>query len=444
MENEEKCVEEQSLATHTDTNNTSAFPLDTPEAMGRKRVRTRVSKSSSSRKSYIAVATSLGKSNTANIISKKKSSYLPQKKEPQEDTSNVNWDTSLESMFERLSKEADEVIGRTMQMLDQKEEVYPREQQPHCEYRESGYSYSTKIAIEKPIYPFEHKGKVSQSHNTNKKSYKTQRGNKYQNNAAPIKIQESPKEVVSYPEMNVDPNAPIRLNKYLANAGVCSRRVADEMIVEGRITVNGEVVTQLGHHVTRQDQIAIDGKIVSIERKVYILLNKPSNCITSLEDPNGRLTAADLVRNACSERIYPVGRLDRNTTGLLLLTNDGNLAEKLMHPKYEKKKIYQATLNKPVSIEHMEAIASGIELEDGEIHADAISYVNENDLSIIGIEIHSGRNRIVRRIFQHFGYRVKKLDRVYFAGLSKKDLPRGHWRYLTEVEVRNLRHDFCE
>ena len=151
-----------------------------------------------------------------------------------------------------------------------------------------------------------------------------------------------------------------------------------------------------------------------------------------------------MVRNACNERIYPVGRLDRNTTGLLLLTNDGDLAAKLMHPKYEKKKIYQVTLDKPVSVEHMQQIASGIELEDGEIHADAISYVDENNLAIVGIEIHSGRNRIVRRIFKHLGYRVYKLDRVYFAGLTKKDLPRGRWRYLTEDEVRNLRHDFYE
>ena len=232
---------------------------------------------------------------------------------------------------------------------------------------------------------------------------------------------------------------PIRLNKYLANAGVCSRRVADELIAQGKVTVNGEVVTKLGTTVTREDKIACDGKDMSIERKVYVLLNKPKNCVTTVSDEQGRTTVMDIVKNACTEKIFPVGRLDRNTTGVLLLTNDGDLAANLLHPSKVKKKIYQVSLDKPVSEEHMRQLAEGIILEDGEIHADAVSYIDEENLAIVGIEIHSGRNRIVRRMFQHLGYHVRSLDRVYFAGLTKKRLPRGHWRYLTEQEVVNLK-----
>lgn len=259
-----------------------------------------------------------------------------------------------------------------------------------------------------------------------------------------LAIQPAPKEVVSYPEAKEGSTESIRLNKFLANAGVCARRKADELILEGKVTVNGEVVTTLGCQVTRQDEICCEGKVVSIERKIYVLLNKPRNCVTTSDDPEKRLTVMDIVRNACKERIYSVGRLDRNTTGVLLLTNDGDIATKLTHPSYSKKKIYQVTLDKPVLVEHMQQIAEGIELEDGEIHADALSYINDEDLSQVGIEIHSGRNRIVRRIFEHFGYKVLKLDRVYYAGLTKKDLPRGRWRYLTELEVRNLRMDSYE
>ncbi|KGN71264.1 pseudouridine synthase [Porphyromonas sp. COT-239 OH1446] len=237
----------------------------------------------------------------------------------------------------------------------------------------------------------------------------------------------------------LDPTTEIRLNKFLANAGVASRREADQLILKGEITVNGVVASELGMRVTPADEVVYQGKRVESEYKVYILLNKPKNCVTTSDDPECRLTVMDLVRNACSERIYPVGRLDRNTTGVLLITNDGELASKLTHPSYKKKKIYHVWLNKPVEMEHMQQIADGIELEDGPIHADAISYVKEDDLSQVGIEIHSGRNRIVRRIFEHLGYRVVKLDRVYFAGLTKKNLPRGRWRYLDEQEVNNLR-----
>ena len=243
---------------------------------------------------------------------------------------------------------------------------------------------------------------------------------------------------VKYKE-NIDPNTPLRLNKYLANAGVCSRREADAFITSGVVKVNGEVVDQLGAKVTRGDMVTFQDKPVRLESKVYVLLNKPKNCVTTSDDPQNRLTVMDLVKNACPERIYPVGRLDRNTTGVLLLTNDGDLASKLMHPKFKKKKIYQVTLDRDVAIEDMQAIADGVELDDGEIHADSIAYQAEDVLNVVGIEIHSGRNRIVRRIFEKLGYQVMKLDRVYFAGLTKKNVLRGKWRYLSEKEVNMLR-----
>lgn len=253
------------------------------------------------------------------------------------------------------------------------------------------------------------------------------------------KSHNTPLEPIKYREVLADPNEPIRLNKFLSNAGICSRREADILIEKGEITVNGEVVTELGKRVTRQDEVIYKEKKVEIESKIYVLLNKPKNCVTTSDDPECRTTVMDMVRNACQERIYPVGRLDRNTTGVLLITNDGDLASKLTHPSFKKKKIYHVWLNKNVSIEDMQKIADGIVLEDGEIHADAISYVSEEDTTQVGIEIHSGRNRIVRRIFEYLGYRVIKLDRVYFAGLTKKNLPRGKWRYLNEQEVNNLR-----
>lgn len=243
---------------------------------------------------------------------------------------------------------------------------------------------------------------------------------------------------VKYKE-NVDPTTPIRLNKYLANAGVCSRREADAHITAGAVKVNGEIVNELGAKVTRADVVTFHDQVVEIESKVYVLLNKPKNCVTTSDDPQNRLTVMDLVKNACTERIYPVGRLDRNTTGVLLLTNDGDLASKLMHPKYKKKKIYQVTLDRDVTMEDMQAIADGIELDDGEIHADSIAYNSEDHLNVVGIEIHSGRNRIVRRIFEKLNYKVIRLDRVYFSGLTKKNIPRGKWRYLTATEVNMLR-----
>ena len=249
----------------------------------------------------------------------------------------------------------------------------------------------------------------------------------------------SVKKQIEYKEQFVDPNEPIRLNKFLANAGVCSRREADEFITAGVVSVNGEVVTELGTKIKRSDVVKFHDEPVSIERKVYVLLNKPKDTVTTSDDPQERRTVMDLVKGACNERIYPVGRLDRNTTGVLLLTNDGDLASKLTHPKYLKKKIYHVYCDKNVTKADLDQIAAGVTLDDGEIHADAISYASETDKSQVGIEIHSGKNRIVRRIFESLGYKVIKLDRVYFAGLTKKGLRRGDWRYLTEQEVNMLR-----
>lgn len=249
----------------------------------------------------------------------------------------------------------------------------------------------------------------------------------------------SKKKQIEYKEQFVDPNEPIRLNKFLANAGVCSRREADEFITAGVVSVNGQVVTELGTKIKRSDEVKFHDQVVNIERKIYVLLNKPKDTVTTSDDPQARRTVMDLVKGACDERIYPVGRLDRNTTGVLLLTNDGDLASKLTHPKYLKKKIYHVHLDKNLTKADMEQIAAGIQLDDGEIHADAISYTDENKKDDVGIEIHSGKNRIVRRIFESLGYKVVKLDRVYFAGLTKKGLRRGDWRYLTEQEVNFLR-----
>ena len=247
------------------------------------------------------------------------------------------------------------------------------------------------------------------------------------------------KKRIEYKEENFDPNEPLRLNKFLANAGVCSRREADEFIQAGVVTVNGEVVTELGTKILRSDEVKFHDAPVSLEKKVYVLLNKPKDYVTTSDDPQQRKTVMDLVKDVCPERIYPVGRLDRNTTGVLLLTNDGDLASKLTHPKFLKKKVYHVHLDKNLTAHDMEQIREGVTLEDGEIKADAIEYADEHDKSQVGIEIHSGKNRIVRRIFESLGYRVTKLDRVQFAGLTKKNLRRGDWRFLTEKEVDMLR-----
>ena len=263
--------------------------------------------------------------------------------------------------------------------------------------------------------------------------YNRQRGGGYNPNA-----KYSMKKQIEYKEYLEDPDAPLRLNKYLANAGICSRREADQFIQAGVVKVNGEVVTELGTKVKRTDTIHFHDQLVTLEKKVYVLLNKPKDYVTTSDDPQARKTVMELVKNCCRERIYPVGRLDRNTTGVLLFTNDGDLASKLTHPKFLKQKIYHVFLDKNASSADLQKIADGITLEDGEVHADAISFASETDKKQVGIEIHSGKNRIVRRIFESLGYRVLKLDRVMFAGLTKKGLKRGDWRFLTEQEVAML------
>jgi 23S rRNA pseudouridine2605 synthase len=229
----------------------------------------------------------------------------------------------------------------------------------------------------------------------------------------------------------------VRLNKWISNAGICSRREADALIQGGRITVNGEKVTTLGYQVKTTDIVKFRDKILKPDKNVYLLFNKPKNCITTASDPEGRKTVLDFVRGACSERVYPVGRLDRNTTGLLVLTNDGELAQKLAHPSYEIKKLYQVELATPISSKDLAAIQSGIKLRDGVVEVDSIAIV-EGDASKVGIEIHSGKNRVVRRLFEHLGYQIITLDRVMYANLTKKDLSRGNWRFLTQQEVYHL------
>jgi len=234
-------------------------------------------------------------------------------------------------------------------------------------------------------------------------------------------------------------NERIRLNKYIASTGICSRREADDFIRAGLVTVNDKLVSELGVRVSPSDVVKYNGETLKEERKVYILINKPKDYITTVEDPHAKKTVLDLVKGACRERIYPVGRLDRNTTGVLLLTNDGELTKRLTHPKFEKLKIYHVQLNRGLKANDLEKIAEGITLDDGPIKADSVSYIDQSDKSQVGIEIHSGRNHIVRRLFEHLDYEVVKLDRVYFAGLTKKNLRRGEWRFLTQTEIAMLK-----
>jgi 23S rRNA pseudouridine2605 synthase len=231
----------------------------------------------------------------------------------------------------------------------------------------------------------------------------------------------------------------IRLNKFLAHSGVCSRREADKYIAAGVVRVNGEVIKEMGYKVDPSDKVQFEDQTLRRERLVYVLLNKPKGFITSMDDPFERKTVMSLVEKAVEERIYPVGRLDRNTTGLLLFTNDGQMAKKLTHPSHRIKKIYHVTLDQNLTLEHFDAIAEGITLDDGLIKPDALAFVHDDSSKEIGIEIHSGRNRIVRRMFEHFGYNVHKLDRVKFGGLTKKDLPRGKWRFLSGPEINMLK-----
>lgn len=254
--------------------------------------------------------------------------------------------------------------------------------------------------------------------------YKTQKGDKRRFKSQPIQ----------------EDDGLIRLNKFIADSGVCSRREADRLIETGAIKVNDSIVTKLGTKVSPTDKVQYDGETLNREKPQYVLLNKPKGYITTMDDPQGRKTVTDLLKRACKERIYPVGRLDRNTTGVLLFTNDGELAKKLSHPKYNIHKVYQVTLDQALTKSDMSKIADGIELEDGPIKVDAIAYAEAaTDKRIIGIELHSGKNHIVRRIFESLGYKIVKLDRVSFADLTKKDLPRGKWRHLTQKEINLLK-----
>ncbi|MFO7922666.1 MAG: pseudouridine synthase [Bacteroidales bacterium] len=231
----------------------------------------------------------------------------------------------------------------------------------------------------------------------------------------------------------------IRLNRYIANSGICSRREADDYIVAGHVKVNDKVVKEVGTKVTYSDVVRFKGKKLNPEKKIYLLLNKPRDFISTVDDPYAKRTVMELVRDSCRERIYPVGRLDRHTTGLLLFTNDGELTKKLTHPSHKVVKIYQVGLDRPFERADMEKIAGGLELEDGPVQVDQISWVDESDKSQVGIQLHSGKNRIIRRIFKYLDYKVVKLDRVFFAGLTKKNLPRGKWRFLSEKEVNRLK-----
>ena len=256
------------------------------------------------------------------------------------------------------------------------------------------------------------------------------------------KTEPAVKKEVSLPGKRPKKNATtgeMRLNRFIANSGVCSRREADKYISAGLVTVNGIIVTELGVKVKMNDDVRFDGKKLNAEKKVYLLLNKPRDFVTTTDDPHAERTVMDLVKDACPERIYPVGRLDKSTTGVLLFTNDGELSDRLTHPSHHVKKIYQVSLNKALAKNDLLQVAEGIELEDGPIAADAISFIDGNNKTEIGLEIHSGRNRIVRRIFEHLGYKVKKLDRVYFAGLTKKNISRGKWRFLSHKEVQFLK-----
>ncbi len=319
--------------------------------------------------------------------------------------------------------------------------AYEQDGQSADNMRHGGYGQSRGgYNQERPAYG-QNRGAQRGGYNNRQGNYKNERqgGYKRQHTADyDPNAKYSMKKRIEYREYIEDPNAPIRLNKFLANAGVCSRREADDFIQAGVVRVNGEIATELGTKVQRTDTVHFHDQLISIEKKVYVLLNKPKDYVTTSDDPQQRKTVMELVKDCCRERIYPVGRLDRNTTGVLLFTNDGDLASKLTHPKFLKKKIYHVYLDKNVTAADLKQIAEGITLEDGEIHADAISYASDTDKKQVGIEIHSGKNRIVRRIFESLGYKVTKLDRVMFAGLTKKGLKRGDWRFLTEQEVALL------
>lgn len=272
-----------------------------------------------------------------------------------------------------------------------------------------------------------------------KRQWKKEREEYFDKKRQAVKENRSPAPVIKSPIIKADLAMP--LNKYISHSGTCSRRDAAEMVKLGKVKVNGKIILEPGHKVLPKDEVVVSGKKLQLEKNlVYILLNKPKDYITTTEDPEGRKTVLDLVKRATYERIYPVGRLDRNTSGVLLLTNDGELSQKLTHPSNVVKKIYAVTLNKPLEKKDFDKILKGVNLEDGPASVDVLAYADAKDKTQLGVEIHSGRNRIVRRIFESLGYDVRNLDRVMFAGLTKKNIPRGKWRFLTEKEVRELKY----
>jgi len=277
----------------------------------------------------------------------------------------------------------------------------------------------------KPFKKFERPARPTKSENTDKAEERSKK---------PIRSKKPVKEAKGEPIVPIA----MRLNKYISNSGVCSRRDADKLIEAGEVTVNEKVITEMGHKVGAGDEVKHNGKLLNPEKLVYVLLNKPKDFLTTMEDPQGRKTVMTLIKNAADERVYPVGRLDRNTTGLLLFTNDGELAKKLSHPSHKVRKLYQAELDKPLTENHFHDIQEGLKLEDGVANVNDLAVVG-GDKRVIGIDIHIGKNRIVRRIFEHLGYDVVKLDRVIYAGLTKKDLGRGKWRMLSDKEVINLK-----
>ncbi|HOP04013.1 MAG TPA: pseudouridine synthase [Tenuifilaceae bacterium] len=352
--------------------------------------------------------------------------------------SNVRKSSGKPNVFENKevrkgSRRAEERDERKPRRGDEREKTYKGKK----EYGENKFSKSRSYRNDDSYSTEKGDGKYSKSRST-RKVLSTRKKSSFDNDYSGYEKFDKQAPVIEA-DLKTDSEGYIRLNKYIANSGLCSRREADDYIQKGMITVNGEVVEQLGTKVKLTDEIRFRGKELDPEKKIYILLNKPKDYVTTVEDPNAKRTVMELIEGACEQRVYPVGRLDRNSTGLLLLTNDGELTKRLTHPSFMKKKIYEVGLNRSLDSSDMKQVLSGVDLEGEIVKADAIDYVDPSDLSVIGIEIHSGQNRVVRRIFENLGYSVQKLDRVYFAGLTKRNLPRGKWRFLTQKEVTMLK-----
>ena len=363
---------------------------------------------------------------------------------PERTERSFNREERGERNFNREERSNDRGFGRG-ERAERPTRSFNRPERPersfNREERNNDRGFGRGERTERPTRPFnrEERGERTErpTRSFNREERSNDRGFKAgaKRTAAP-KRDEKPR---SYPKFNPNQSAgEIRLNRFISQSGVCSRREADDFILAGVVTVNGQVVTELGTKILPTDEVRFHDEKLQGEKNVYLVLNKPKGYVTSLDDPHAEKTVMDLVKNACTERVYPVGRLDKNSLGLLLITNDGDITRQLTHPSYRKKKIYQVTLDKPLTRADMDSLTEGITLEDGDIFADEVAYASE-DKRTVGVEIHSGRNRIVRRMFEHLGYTVQKLDRVYYAGLTKKNLKRGEWRFLTRDEVMRLK-----